>query len=276
MKIITLLLTYLLFACSPPSQTDDAQSTTEQSEFATTALQNPVIDECNLVLGFDAWEPYQYVDVGGVVTGLDIELIAGVAQQVGCEITYQQGTWVELLAALKQGDIDMLLGASKTEAREEFAFFSEPYRMEEFALYVRKDDDSLGNYVSLTDAVANGNRIGIVEDYVYGEEVARLLEHPEHSKQFVNAMMGEINVARLLDQEVDGFLEDSFVGATMLRRKALTNFIVEQGLKIQTGNAYVMFSQDAITEPQLAAFNAELKKVKQSDTYSDLMNKYLN
>jgi polar amino acid transport system substrate-binding protein len=86
--------------------------------------------------------------------------------------------------------------------------------------------------------------------------------------------MGEINIARLLDEDIDGFLEDSFVGATMLRRKALSDLIMEQGLKIQTGNAYVMFSQQGITEEQLAAFNAELLRVKQSERYSELLNKY--
>ncbi|MFT4655113.1 MAG: polar amino acid transport system substrate-binding protein, partial [Patiriisocius sp.] len=190
------------------------------------------------------------------------------------ELKYEQGTWVDLLAALKKGDIDILLGASKTEAREQFAFFSDAYRMEEFSLYIRKDDQTHAGYESLTEFIAGGSQIGIVSDYLYGEEVAELLDHPEKSKLFVNAMIGEINVARLLDEDIAGFLEDSFVGASMLRRKALSEYIVAQGITMQTGNAYVMFSRQGITQGQLALFNAQLQRVKESTKYQELLSKY--
>lgn len=31
---------------------------------------------------------------------------------MGCQLTYQQDTWVDLLVALRQGEVDMLLGNS--------------------------------------------------------------------------------------------------------------------------------------------------------------------
>ena len=274
MKISILFLLFLLVACSPPAEKDETSTAIPQTEAKTTIVQSPMTEDCNLVLGFDAWEPYQYADVGGRVAGLDIELVSGVANAIGCEITYQQGTWVKLLAALKQGDIDILLGASKTEAREEFAYFSDAYRMEEFSLYIRKADMKRAAYQSLSEFIDSGSQIGIVADYLYGEEVSKLLDDPKKAKSFVNAIMGELNVARLLDEDIDGFIEDSFVGASMLRRKALSDYIVAHGITINTGNAYVMFSQQGITEEQLALFNAELQRVKQSQTYEDLLTKY--
>jgi polar amino acid transport system substrate-binding protein len=274
MKTSFLLLTFLLFACSPPVEKEDNTPLQEISESTTMVDAVSAPENCSLILGFDAWEPYQYLDVGGLVTGLDIELISGVAENIGCELIYQQGTWVELLAALKRGEVDMLLGASKTEAREEFAFFSEPYRMEEFSLYIRNDDDVRQGYETITEFVGSGSKIGIVADYVYGGEVAGLLDDPEQSKRFVNAIMGELNIARLLDEDIDGFLEDSFVGASLIRRKALSDLIVEHNIKIQTGNAYVMFSQQGITPEQLLRFNRELEKMKNSQAYSDLIHKY--
>lgn len=271
MKIGFLPLFFLLFACAPPPE---KQPDIVALEEVKSIAQQPLDEKCSLVLGFDAWEPYQYADVGGRVAGLDIELVSSVASGISCEITYQQGTWVELLAALKQGEIDILLGASKTEAREEFAYFSDAYRMEEFSLYVRKDDETSAAYTSLTEFVDNGSRIGIVADYLYGEEVAKLLDDPEKARSFVNAILGELNIARLLDEDIDGFLEDSFVGASMLRRKALSDYIVAQGITISTGNAYVMFSKKGINEAQLALFNAELQRVKQSQFYEELLSKY--
>jgi polar amino acid transport system substrate-binding protein len=277
MKLRYLLLILSISACTPqPEKAAKDTSSTDsiQPDLVVVAEQLATLDDCNLILGFDAWEPYQYSDVGGRVAGLDIELVTGVAESIGCNITYQQGTWVDLLSLLKQGNIDMLLGASKTEAREEFAFFSDAYRMEEFSLYIRSGDEERAAYTTLSEFIENGNRIGVVSDYLYGEEVAVLLDDPEKSQYFVNAIMGELNIARLLDQDIAGFLEDSFVGASMLRRKALSDLIVAQGITIETGNVYVMFSQQSITQDQLAKFNAQLQKVKQSQLYEDLLKKY--
>ena len=275
MKTVSLFFLLFLFACTPAPKNETSSTAAQAAESSTQTNKEPVLNQCELVLGFDAWEPYQYLDVGGLVTGLDIELIASVAEKIGCKVSYQQGTWVQLLKALEQGEVDILLGASKTKEREEFAYFSDAYRIEEFSLYIRKDDKTRAAYNSLSDFINNESRIGIVESYVYGEEFAKLEEDPNNSKYFVNAMMGEMNIARLLDEDIDAFLEDSFVGATMLRLKALNSYIVaHEGITIQTGSAYVMFSQDSISSEQLASFNEALQTTKASQEYQNLLHKY--
>ena len=87
---------------------------------------------------------------------------------------------------------------------------------------------------------------------------------PTTSKYFVNAIMGELNVARLLDDDIDGYLEDSFVGASLLRRKALSNYIVAHwGITIQTGNALCdVQAKKSLTPEQLNDFNAHLAEIK--------------
>jgi polar amino acid transport system substrate-binding protein len=280
MKITRVFLLIVLFfivsACKPESSTEQAKTTPVVVDTEKTALmEKKTLDkQCQFVLGFDAWEPYQYSDVGERVAGLDIELVAAVVKGMECQLTYQQGTWVDLLIALKRGEVDILLGASKTQAREQFALFSNAYRMEEFSLYIRNGDDVRAEYKTIGEFIKNGSQIGIVEDYVYGPDVSMLLDDTETSKSFVNAIMGEINVARLLDEDIDGYLEDSFVGSSLLRRKALSNFIVAQGITIQTGNAYVMFSQKNVTQEQVNNFNTQLAIVKNSQTYQNILTKY--
>jgi len=280
MKIIRvsllIVLSFIISACKPESSTEQSESIPVAVDTEKTVLmEKNVLDKhCQFVLGFDAWEPYQYLDVGDRVAGLDIELVTAVIEGMGCQLTYQQGTWVDLLMALKQGKVDILLGASKTEAREQFALFSDSYRMEEFSIYIRNGDDVRAGYKTLDEFIQNGSRMGIVEDYVYGPDVSMLLDDAKTSKYFMNAIMGEINVARLLDEDIDGYLEDSFVGASLLRRKALSNFIVAHGITIQTGSAYVMFSKKAVTQEQLSEFNVHLATVKNSQIYQDILFKY--
>jgi len=273
---LLVLLSCIISACKPEPSKDQTQPMPVVADTAITVqvMENDNAETCQFVLGFDAWEPYQYADVGDRVAGLDIELVEAVIKSIGCQLTYQQGTWVELLNALKKGEVDILLGASKTEAREQFAFFSNAYRMEEFSLYIRKGDNERAEYKTLSEFVENKSRIGIVGDYVYGADVSALLDGPETAEYFVNSIMGELNVARLLDSDIDGFLEDSFVGATLLRRKALSNYIVAHGITIRTGDAYVMFSQKSVTQEQLSNFNTHLEKIKNSEIYQDILNKY--
>lgn len=275
-RLLFALVLVITFSSCEPTKTEQDKETAKVVEpsASTTPLPTPERSICEFTLGFDAWEPYQYADVGGVVSGLDIELIEAVVDAMDCKLVYQQGSWVELLKALRQGDVDILLGASKTAAREKFALFSDPYRMEEFSLYIRKDDNTTAKYQTLKEFVQNQSKIGLVDDYFYGPEVTAMLEDPSTSEYFVGGIMGEMNVARLLDGDIDGFIEDSFVGASLIRRKALSNYIVAHGITIETGNAYVMFSQKSVTQEQLEVFNQHLADVKSSDIYQQVLSKY--
>lgn len=270
--LFILLVSLSIVSCKPNPPVEQKSSVPMPIKVAKTPPAKQ--KDCEFTLGFDAWEPYQYQDIGDQVSGLDIELVEAVATEMGCRLSFKQGTWVSLLADLRAGEVDILLGASKTEAREEFALFSDAYRTEEFSLYIRKDDDTRAAYTSLSEFMQNNSKIGIVGDYYYGPEVSVLLEDTESSKYFVNAIMGELNVARLLDSDIDGFIEDTFVGATLIRRKALSDYIVAQGLTFQTGNAYVMFSKDSVTPEQLADFNFELEKIKAGPLYQSIFDKY--
>lgn len=266
------LVSFSIVSCKPNPPVEQKSASPMPSESVATSTNKPT--DCEFTLGFDAWEPYQYQDIGDQVSGLDIELVEAVVTEMGCRLTFKQGTWVSLLADLKGGEVDILLGASKTKAREEFALFSDAYRTEEFSLYIRKEDDASAAYTSLPEFIQNNSKIGIVGDYYYGPEVSILLEGSATSSYFVNAMMTEINVARLLDSDIDAFIEDTFVGATLIRRKALANYIVAQGITFQTGNAYVMFSKTSVSPEQLADFNLELAKIKDGPLYQSIFEKY--
>lgn len=273
--ISTVLILCVVAACKPSPQVDKTPEPTAPAELpSATVLADESVNNCSLSLGYDVWEPYQYVEVSGKVVGLDIELVTAVVEEMGCEVNYIQGTWVKSLEELRKGEVDMLLGASKTEAREQFALFSDAYRMEEFSLYVRKGDEKHSAYQSIEEFIDNRSSIGIVEGYYYGPSVSIMLDGSATSKLFVSSIIGELNVARLLDQDIDGYLEDSFIGNSILRRKGLSEYIVAHGYTIQTGDIYVMFSKESVSPEQVANFNVALAKVKNSAEYAEMMKRY--
>lgn len=272
-SVLLVFTTFVLIACNQAQQKDQIE-TSQQPPTPLPEAASPIENTCNISLGFDVWEPYQYLDVDNNVRGVDIELISTAVKNMGCEVSYQQGTWVLLLDELKKGQVDLLLGASKTESREQYAYFSNPYRTEEFSLYIRKDDATRANYKDIDEFISNGSKIGIVDDYYYGPAVSIMLDGSATSKFFVSGIMGEFNVGRLLDEDIDGFLEDSFVGASMLRRKALKTYIVEHSFKIETGDIFAMFSQKTTSEEQVSKFNAELEKMRESGEFQAILDKY--
>lgn len=280
--VLLIVLSFALMSCSrEQGQTnqENANSPLDQEEQVANTTEPALVPvepppECSFKLGFDVWEPYQYVDVNGDVRGMDIELVTSVIDDMGCTAEFVQGTWVSLLEDLRNGDVDMLLGASKTEAREKFAYFSVPYRMEEFSLYIRMDDQKSAAYANINEFIENGSRIGVVGDYFYGPNISALIEDEQSAGLFVFGIMGELNIARLLDMDIDVFIEDNFVGASLLRRKALGELIVEHGYTIKTGNIYVMFGRASVNEQQVSKFNLAMDAFKSSDKYSAIVEKY--
>ncbi len=239
--------------------------------FSSNALAGQ--NDCKLTLGYDSWEPYQYLDIGNEVKGLDIDLLLMVAKRMPCDVEYSQGPWIDLLAQLRNGEIDILLGASKTKKREQFAMFSEPYRTEQFSLYVRKEDKAALNLKSFNDFIEKGKKFGVVDDYFYGDELNELRDNDKND-QFVSAIIGEMNIARLLDDNIDAFFEDNIVGASMIRRKGLSSLIVPHSLSITTGDVYVMFSRKSVSPETITDFNRGLNEVIKSGEYEALLSLY--
>jgi polar amino acid transport system substrate-binding protein len=264
---LVIVVTALLFGCKPA----------EQSQLAVQPTMPAPIEQvnCEFTLGMDAWEPYQYMTVGNRVAGLDVELVQAITADMGCDMNVVQGSWVELLTLLKDGKVDFVLGASKTEERGEFAYFSQPYRQEMFQLYVRKDQTGLPQS-SLRDFVEAGHKVGVVNEYYYGDEVAALYADDKLRNKFIGAIISELNMARLLDEEIDGLLEDSFVGASILRRKGLDKYITPHDISLGASDVFVMFSKASVSEAQVNAFNAGLDKLRENGGYKTIMDKYSN
>lgn len=261
-----LVLAWLLSACSEAPQDQAAQPSADSSAQS----------KCSLVMGWDPWEPYQYVNVNGQVTGLDVELVRAIAANAGCRVTFHQDNWSTLLTNILDGDVDMLAGASLTASREEFAWFTEPYREESFVLYVRAADRDKYPEEDLKTLLENGKKIGVTMDYVYGDEVSSLQDDPTFAEQFVGVPISELNYSKLADFEIDGFLEDPFVASAILRRKGLGEQIAAHDIEIHTGQVHLMLSKTSINEAMLNRLNNSLVELKENGKLDEVMQKYRN
>ncbi len=232
--------------------------------------------DCELDLGWDPWEPYQYLDVKGDVQGLDIEIFKAAAELAGCSVTFTQGDWFHLLQLIRTGDIDALAGASKTPQREDFAIFSRPYREETFQLYVRLGDVTTYKDKSLAELMEGDFKLGLTQDYLYGDEVTSLQDDKEKAAKISYVPLGEMNFFNLMDNKIDGLIEDPFVGTYTLRRKGWEDDIMPLSLDLHSGEVYYMFSQSSVDEAVVERFNNALKEMKDSGRHEQLLEQYKN
>ena len=232
------------------------------------------VGDCSLVMGWDPWEPYMYADVGGSVRGLDIELLTAVTEKADCELSFQKASWTELLERLRNGEIDVVAGASVTEARKEFAWFSNPYRRETFVLYVRDTEAPKYPSTVMYDLLVMGLKVGVVSDYVYGEEISSLQELDRFADQFVEVPIGELNYISLLDYQIDGFLEDPFVAATVLRKKGLDEDIEKHPLVIDSGAVRFMYSKISVSGDLVDHIDSAMSDLIADGTYQAILDKY--
>lgn len=131
------------------------------TEMAEAPVPEP---PCILVMGWDPWEPYQFVDGHGEVTGLDIEIARAAASAGGCTLELVQASWMELLGRLQAGDVHLLAGATRTPGREAFAEFTSPYRAESFVVYTLAGNEALKNATQLQTLLDGETRVGTVAE----------------------------------------------------------------------------------------------------------------
>ena len=226
-------------------------------------------------MGWDPWEPYQYEVAGGQVFGLDVDLLTAVVRNTGCEISFQKGSWRALLQQLKEGEIDLLAGATQTAERDDFAYFTSPYRDEEFLLHISPAQMAEFQDQSLEQLLTGGIRIGVIDDYLYGEPIAAWQDSDEFSEQFVYSALAETNFSRLLDGQVQGIVEDKFVGAAIIRHKNLGESVVAHPQRFGSRPVSIMVSKASVSEALFKQINQSVQDLRENGAIDKILAQYL-
>ena len=256
-----------------------APPTEEQA--AVVEEQPPVVmaepvDSCRLTMGWDPYETYHYMNPVGEINGLDVEIVSAIAADANCQISFERDNWANLLQRIRDGDVDLISGATLTPEREAYALFSEPFRMETFALFVRAGERNQYSGASLRELVDAGMKIGVTDAYIYGEEVRAMQDDPGYEDRFFPADLGETSASRMLDGEIDGFIEDIFVASSLIRRRGLEDDIETHPVDIGGSNEVrLMFSRSSVDGDLVARFNQSLAHLQESGEYDKIRNRYL-
>lgn len=233
---------------------------------------------CNktLTVHLDLHPPSAYLDNNEQVAGMDAMLAKKILTQAGCQVRWHLApmTGERILRSLQEGKFDVMIRASKTVKRQEYAYFSVPYRDEVVGLFSRKQLE-LPPTFNIADALEQKLRlIGPVSGW-YGEEFEKLRSkwkqerlytaYPD-AKRATELLFIEPSRGSLLLVDADIF----YLHLGKERYKQVT--LVGNNLHISP--ASLMFSHKSIDKSDLIAINQAILQLQKSGELKAIENSY--
>jgi polar amino acid transport system substrate-binding protein len=233
--------------------------------------------ECTLRVGWTPYAIYTFKAEDGRTRGIDADLIAALARDVGCEAQFREIPWARILLELENGSLDVTSSASRTPERERFALFSTSYRLAEMAIYVRRSDVQRFPLGSLADLPKSRMRLGYVVGYYYGPEFESLIKDPAFARHTDGAAGYEVNITKLLHDRIDGLLVDD-VGVMLgwAKKLGVQEQVERHPLPIASDALHFMFSRAAVKPETVAAIDAALARMQADGRLQAIVAEYTN
>lgn len=249
-KIFCLMLAVLMLASFVAcSSKDDAGSGKKTLVMATNAY----------------FPPYEYYE-GQDIVGIDVEIMAAIANKMGCDFKVEDMEFDSIINAVDSGKADVgLAGMTVTEDRLKNVDFSDTYTTSKQVIIVPEDSaiaspDDLNNVkigvqlgttgdIYISEDIANGVYTGsTVEQYNSGMEAVLSLEQ------------GKIDAVIIDEQPAKVFVEKN-EGLKILD----TEYVEEEyAIAIKKGNTEL-----------LDQVNATLAELKESGELQEIIDKYI-
>lgn len=122
-----------------------------------------------IVGGNRDYPPYEFIDKNGQPAGFTVDLIHAIAEVMGMKIEIRLGDWSRIRKDLVADKIDMTLGMSHTDEREDIYDYPSPHAIVQHAIFARKDTPGVSSLEEL-----GGKKIIVFRDGVMHEKLVSL------------------------------------------------------------------------------------------------------
>ena len=221
-----------------------------------------LLQEGQLLVGTD--RPFPPFEIGQPpdISGYDIEVVNGIAEKLGLEVTYQDTSFDTIFRDTAQGKFDLAVAASTiTPERQQTVDFSDPYYQANQSLVVAADSD-IATQEDLGGATVGAQDGTTGEAYANDEtDAAQVRGFPEGPDAITALRNGQVD-AVIIDQPVAVDATESTAGGD-----------IEIAEEIVTSELYgIPFApdNDALRE----AVNGALKELKDDGTIAELYEQY--
>ena len=208
----------------------------------TMLFQSQVKAE-DLSVGWELWYPYQYHNKNRQLVGLDIDSFKAIMAEAKLSFTTAEIPWKTHLHFIHTGKMDIAMGASWSNDREEYAYFSQPYRKETVKLFVKKGNAKNIQLTTLSDLVNSPYIIGVESGYYYGEDYQELIKTAGFQANISEVIDLEQNVTLLMEGHLDGFLVDPNTMQSFVVKYKMENEFEQHSLEIYSADIFIMLSK---------------------------------
>lgn len=236
----------------------------------TASMAMPVLaeDAKHFAIATDTvFKPFEYTDMDGKFVGIDVDLLAAIAEDQGFTYDLNSLGWDSAIAACQSKQADgMIAGASITDERKESGWiFSDGYFNATQTMAV-KDDSEITGFADLegkTVGVKTGTQgAGYAESLK--DEFKFEITYFEDSPTMYQAVAGG---------QVVACFEDTPIMAASIQDGGLPMKVLEDTANEGAPYGFAIFNEE--NQELIDLFNAGLKNIIENGTYEEIIAKYL-
>ncbi len=222
----------------------------------------------NFVIATDkGFSPFEFQDADGNIVGIDMDILAAIAEDQGFTYDLQYIGWDAAIAACQAGQADgMIAGASITDERKESGWiFSDGYYGATQGMAVAKNstvagfEDLKGKKVAVKNGTMSNTYAESIKDE-YGFEVVTFPTSPD----MYQAVTGG---------QVEACFDDTPILKYNIKTGELDMKFVEGTENEPAQYGFAIF--DAANQELIDLFNAGLKNIRENGKYDEIIAKYL-
>lgn len=271
----------MLAGCGGGSDTSEAKEDTAAAEETTAADDDAeqaddadaednaetASDKKWVVATDTVFKPFEYTNEDNEFVGIDVDILAAIAEDQGFEYELQSLGWDSGVAAVQAGQADALIAGAtiKQERIDSGWIFSDGYYDATQTFVIPEDSDITsfedleGKTVAVKNATAGADFANSLKDE-YGFDVTVFEDSPT---MYQDVLLGNSAAC----------VEDTPIMASSIKEGDLALKIPE-GMESE-GAPYGFAIMDENNQELLDLFNAGLKNIKENGKYDEIIDKYL-
>ena len=252
---------------SSASSASTADSVASASEAASSSEAASTSDTVWVIATDNVFKPFEYTDASGSFVGIDVDLLAAIAEDQGFQYELKSLGWDAAIAACQAGQADgMIAGASITEERKSSGWtFSDGYYTATQSMTVAADSDIAGfEDLSGKDVAV---KIG-TQGAAYAESLK-----DEHGFNIVSFEDSPTMYQAVLGGQCAACFEDTPIMQASIKDGGLALKVLEDTANEGGDYGFAIFNAD--NQELLDMFNAGLADIKANGTYDEILAKYL-
>ncbi|SOB97170.1 transporter substrate-binding domain-containing protein [Pseudobutyrivibrio ruminis] len=261
-KSLALLMAFATMFAMVGCGNASGQGATEQGADAATSS-----DKKWVIATDTSFKPFEYTDDNGDFVGIDVDILAAIAEDQGFDYELKSLGWDASIAACQAGQADgMIAGASITDERKASGWvFSDGYYDANQSMAVEASSDITGfeDLKGQSVAVKTGTMSASYAESL-SSEYGFTVTYFEDSPTMYQAVVGG---------QVAACFDDTPIMASNIKDTGISMKILENTGNDPAEYGFAIFNSD--NQELIDMFNAGLANIKANGTYDEIIAKYL-